>query len=440
MKLQIAILLCALLGLVLGRLEPPPPDHRNDLNSSYALFNATYPKDWLSPDFAGDTPPPEDPDEKIWRKAVCRGEKLLKAMVLDEIDSSVLLSWPYTQSPWDGPMHDELVKWGYNDDEELHDEYQHLCHFQDRFQNARRALEAMGVDWRSTEVGGDNECFALFHYNGPNVKLDNNGRMPAVRHQRYDADGREYRVTGGHAKIGINRRSGIVHYIDRYSAESAAAHTWGVPAEYVQSEDLPKLRSSSDLAWALWNRHRDSSSSRDPGIKAINNFIAWHIVNTDTADVIVRRILTRRGALYGMPDPWPGHDVIAGSDDDQEAEDAAALIGSPNGIGPAYFLTQHKRQLGCAKFIWKIKIWADDPRYKGEDVLEPNLTFYVDGSCTTPSWSSAKLGRSGQGREREMQRAGERRGGEDKRREFVREHVIWGRGGGGIDVGFKDGR
>lgn len=193
MKLQITVLLYALFGLVLGRLEPPPPDYRNDLNFSYAIFNATYAKDWLRPDFADDTPPPEDPDEKIWRKAVCRGQKLLKAMTLDEIDSSVLLSWPYAQSPWDGPMYDELKKWGYKDDEHDHGQSQQLCNF-NYLQKARRGLEAMGVDWRSVAQGGDNECFALFHYNGQSVKLDRNGDKPVVKEQRYDADGREYRV------------------------------------------------------------------------------------------------------------------------------------------------------------------------------------------------------------------------------------------------------
>lgn len=81
------------------------------------------------------------------------------------------------------------------------------------------------------------------------------------------------------------------------------------------------------MAWGLWNRHRDARNPRDPGIKAINMLIAWHIVNKDTADVIVKRILMRRGTLYGLPEAWPGHDVVAGSYDPQEAEDAAALIG-----------------------------------------------------------------------------------------------------------------
>lgn len=193
MKLQITILHCALFGLVLGRLEPPPPDYRNDLNSSYAIFNATDPKDWLRPDFADDTPPPEDPDEKIWRKAVCRGQKLLKAMTLDEIDSSVLLSWPYTQSPWDGPMYNELIKWGYKDEEADHFRNQWLCNF-NYLHKSRRALEAMGVDWRSTAQGGDNECFSLYHHNGRSVKLDKDGKKPIIKEQRYDADGREYRV------------------------------------------------------------------------------------------------------------------------------------------------------------------------------------------------------------------------------------------------------
>lgn len=53
--------------------------------------------------------------------------------------------------------------------------------------------------------------------------------------------------------------------------------------------------------------------------------------------------------------------------------------GSPNGLGAAYFLLQHKRQLGGAKTITKIKIW----RSEDEDHEEPNVIFYVGD--VTPS-------------------------------------------------------
>ena len=48
--------------------------------------------------------------------------------------------------------------------------------------------------------------------------------------------------------------------------------------------------------------------------------------------------------------------------------------GSPNGLGAGYFLLQHKRQLGGAKFIWKIKIFKVDDF----DAEDPNIIFYVD--------------------------------------------------------------
>ncbi|KAH7071429.1 hypothetical protein BKA63DRAFT_578661 [Paraphoma chrysanthemicola] len=68
---------------------------------------------------------------------------------------------------------------------------------------------------------------------------------------------------------------------------------------------------------------------------------------------------------------WPGTDIVVGRKWHEEA--AQALIGSPNGLGAAYLLLQHKKLLGGAKTISKIKIW----RSEAEDHEEPNINFYV---------------------------------------------------------------
>jgi hypothetical protein len=49
-------------------------------------------------------------------------------------------------------------------------------------------------------------------------------------------------------------------------------------------------------------------------------------------------------------------------------------IGSLNGRGRAYFLLQHKPQLGGATFVWKIRIFRrDDDKFDA-----PILLIYVD--------------------------------------------------------------
>jgi hypothetical protein len=52
---------------------------------------------------------------------------------------------------------------------------------------------------------------------------------------------------------------------------------------------------------------------------------------------------------------------------------SADTPGSPNGLGAAYFLVQHKRQLG-KKTITKVRVWKWDDSFIGT----PNMLFYVE--------------------------------------------------------------
>lgn len=172
----------------------------------------------------------------------------------------------------------------------------------------------------------------------------------------------------------------------------AAAELWGIPEKEVNKAELPKIRASSDLAWGLWNRVPGSD------LKNINMFMSFGIVNHETATVIIPRALKAAGEPTGEAKPWPGTDIIAGHAGHKKA--ALALIGTysihisastsfisdcthmltyvpgcPNALGAGYFLLQHKRQLGGAKFIWKIKIFKGDDLHESDD---PHLIFYVD--------------------------------------------------------------
>jgi hypothetical protein len=102
--------------------------------------------------------------------------------------------------------------------------------------------------------------------------------------------------------------------------------------------------------------------------------------------------------------------------------------GSPNGLGAGYFLLQHKKQLGGANFIYKIKIFKSDA--DGFDDIEddePSMILYVD-KHTPPMPDSEDtpvvpdvLGVEADatiGEGKEVRRS---RNGND----LVREHVIW---------------
>lgn len=144
------------------------------------------------------TPPPEDdsewedPYEKMWKDALCRGERLLHAMTLGELDAAWALGWPYLQSPWDGELKDELKKWGWLDTDENHKNADYFCNFEEEMGNMFKGLS---IDGRSAQMGGPNHCFYIEHKNSPTVKRNADGSLPAEIDQRYDVEGKEYRVS-----------------------------------------------------------------------------------------------------------------------------------------------------------------------------------------------------------------------------------------------------
>lgn len=87
----------------------------------------------------------------------------------------------------------ELRKWGYRDDDELHEQNDDQCDF-DKTQEVGDAFKALNVDPRSKGQGGPNQCFYLEHMNGPTVIRDENGELPFEEEQHYKADGKDYRV------------------------------------------------------------------------------------------------------------------------------------------------------------------------------------------------------------------------------------------------------
>ena len=153
---------------------------------------------------------------------------------------------------------------------------------------------------------------------------------------------------------------------------------WGVdPA----SDQLPVLRSSSDVAWGFWNR---MNWGRRSNIRA---FMSMMVINADTARIIDQVIKMRNADLpfdqqiRGVQ-PWPGttFDVdrvegqaLLGTWDSLRYSISLTLCpGSPNGIAAGFFLAQHKRQLGGNKVIDRVTVFRSE-QYGSL----PNLLFWV---------------------------------------------------------------
>jgi hypothetical protein len=209
-------------------------------------------------------------------------------------------------SPWTGTLENELATWGYKDNS-ANDDIQDLCDFSMK-PMFEAVLKSLGIGTGSAQYGGPNRCFSYVHRDSNAVQRLPDGQMPRREEQRYTVNGVSYRVTGAYYTIGINAVSGVIHMINRKSPESGAKNLWRT--QNVPRNELPALRSSSDIAWGLWERMSPSNLGN------INYIFSHTIVNRETQAVILR-------ALGGEPlRPWPGHEFPAG-----EASAYWALLG-----------------------------------------------------------------------------------------------------------------
>ena len=122
---------------------------------------------------------------------------------------------------------------------------------------------------------------------------------------------------------------------------------------------LPKLRAFSDILWGYWSKD-------NPNIKNVSYFFMMHISNDQTNALIATCLHNKQETLK----EWPGVAF------DTKSDEGHALLGSPNGAAFAYFLMQHKAQLG-RKTITKVTVF----RAETDDEMafvDPNLVFHVE--------------------------------------------------------------
>ena len=108
----------------------------------------------------------------------------------------------------------------------------------------------------------------------------------------------------------------------------------------------------------FWNRD-------NPNIQNIKYFFMMGISN-DQTNQLIATCLQKKGKQLSE---WPGTDFGT------ETDEGHALLGSPNGAAFAYFLMQHKAELG-RKTITKVTVF----RTETDDDLafvDPNLVFHV---------------------------------------------------------------
>ncbi|KAJ4367105.1 Mitochondrial import inner membrane translocase subunit tim8 [Neocucurbitaria cava] len=400
-----------------------------------ALSNLIYARD-LNITVAGDIPPFDeyDPataagndDDDQWVKSVERGTKLLAGMKGSDQEAATLYGLgDSAESPFDGDLKDKLREWGYNDNiEAMQKREDPWCNFDSVPGQGGHSLKPtftdLQLDTTPKGKGGPNECFQIEHYDSPAVERDENGDLPGKQNQYYKVCGKDYRITDAEHTIGVNAAGGAVFAIGISSAASSARRLW---RRVALPEELPAIRSVSDIAWAFWNRaHQDTTTTSNSNIQDIKYFFVTMIINPET-NRHIRRALSSLSPPKDTADGWPGTEF------DMQSEAGKALLGSPVGRWAGYFLMQHKRQLGGSKVISKVRVFKSE---KAGSL--PYLLFYVEdgggpgetpglGVWEGPWWDGVNGTREEGGSAVKESRVVER---SEDGKNVVREHVLRGR-------------
>ena len=140
---------------------------------------------------------PDDDEAAIYRKADCKGQKLLGACMTARSQAGVYIQ--PVDSLWTVPITQWLTAWGYkmetdNGNAQWRASHEDECELAINH-NLRRMCTALGIDTRSTYQGGPNRCYFATHANSAAVIRDAQGRLPPVNQQWYKVAGNNYRVS-----------------------------------------------------------------------------------------------------------------------------------------------------------------------------------------------------------------------------------------------------
>ncbi|KAF1931141.1 uncharacterized protein M421DRAFT_57104 [Didymella exigua CBS 183.55] len=293
-------------------------------------------------------PPPPLPNRRaepagddLWGKCNKKGCTLSSAMQANDAGAGSVYSpkRDTARSPFRGT--DDLRRWNWNlsppekIDESFHDFY--------RTWGIGEALTGLGVsEYSDVFDGGEHRVISIDH-------REYGLLGESVDEQSYDVDGKSYRATGASYAFSIDVKDGVIMSLNRVSPRYASRDR----KPPVPSDQWPALRQFSDIAWIGW----DSMTEGDE-IKGLRYLLSVGIVNTETKQV-TRRALDAKGWVLS---PWPGHTF------ERNWPETKALVGTPNLLGFAYFLTEHKDVLGNM-FVDKVQVFQSDTTSRNPSIV-----------------------------------------------------------------------
>ncbi|KAH7406736.1 hypothetical protein DE146DRAFT_753290 [Phaeosphaeria sp. MPI-PUGE-AT-0046c] len=296
-----------------------------------------------------------------FEKAADKGGALICALQGTDRTAGLLLrdkrSPPSAASAWTGDLRAELQTWYWR----VINPTSKGCYL-NKFWQIAATLQALGLDGRPKTEGGDNLCHRIEHWDPE--KQEDGHQVPAIN-QWYTVDGNNYRATKAHFEFIVNTKGGAIFGLYLDGPKSAARQHWFGNSKDPDIALLPRLRSFSDVMWAYWIRD-------NPDIQNIRYFFMLGISN-DQTNQLIASCLEKAGKKLSE---WPG--LIF----DTSSDEGHALLGSQNGATFAYFLIQHKAELGY-KTITKVTIIrpeSDDDN----DFVDASLVFHVGEAPEPP--------------------------------------------------------
>lgn len=269
--------------------------------------------------------------EDQWCKAVGKGRQLYATFWKSDRAAGAMYNPPLqsSNSAYNrGNIFNQMYNvWGWSNGAQRHNDAKYDYYYGNGWMQAMM-YHAIGITpW--VDVWG-------YHFaHGVKDFRDDKGQPLPIKEQVYHAYGREYPATGARVKFGVQDKAGAIFVSLAVSPSHAYRELHG---RDISPNELPSLRSLSDLLWAGWTS--GSSPMARPGNPNIANlrFIFMvDIINGETLSVM-KRAMANRGK--DQVPVWPGVDFSPAE------TDGAALLGTPNGKPAGYLLNQHKAEMG----------------------------------------------------------------------------------------------
>lgn len=153
-----------------------------------------------------------------------------------------------------------------------------------------------------------------------------------------------YPATGVDYKIAVNPRAGMLIVFDVFSPATVRA---------ASAMDLVPLHRFSDIAWLIWTKYCNDAHVDPAGLRYILHVVVNNPQSLDTIEAV------SHNDPFALP-LYPGA-TYAGS-----SAGGTALVGTPNGIGAAYLIIDHKKQMGPHRKVQNVRVWGSSPHSGGQ--------------------------------------------------------------------------